>query len=155
MNRVIRWEPFREMVAARGHLDRVMDEFLNLSSSWETEGNNIFRLALDVSETDEAFTVSAAVPGVQPDELEISFADNTLMIKGESRQQTERENERFHLRERRFGQFMRSVTLPVPVNGDAIDAHFENGVLTLTLPKAEEVKPRRIAVRSNGSTVNN
>jgi HSP20 family protein len=143
------------MVAARGHLDRMMDEFLNVSSSWETEGNNIFRLALDVSETDEVFTVSAAVPGVQPDELEISFADNTLVIKGESKQQSERENERFHLRERRFGQFMRSITLPVPVNGDAIDAHFESGVLTLTLPKAEEVKPRRIAIRSNGNTINN
>jgi HSP20 family protein len=151
MSRVVRWDPFRDMVSMRSQMDRLMDEWLRASNNWENgENGHAIRLALDVSENEGSFTVRASIPGVHPEDLDVSFSDNALTIKGETREEHIGENERFHLRERRFGQFMRTIALPVAVDADNINAHFENGVLTLTLPKAEETKPRKISIQSNG-----
>ena len=98
--------------------------------------------------------VKAAVPGMSPDDLDITISDNVLTIKGETQAEEVRDNERIHLRERRFGSFMRSISLPTPVESDNVTATVENGVLTLQIPKAEMVKPKRIAVHAgNGTTV--
>jgi HSP20 family protein len=88
------------------------------------------------------------VPGIKPEDLDITVTKNTLTIKGEVRQEEEKEEERYHLRERRYGRFARSITLPTSVDADEIEANYENGVLTLRLPKTEEVKPKRIEVKS-------
>jgi HSP20 family protein len=142
------------MVAMRSQMDRVMDEWLRASNAWENgESTSALRVALDVSETENSFIVKASIPGINPDDLDISFSDNTLTIQGETKEEHVGENERFHLRERRMGQFTRSVTLPLAVNAENIDAQCHNGILTLTLPKAEETKPRKISVRSNGEKV--
>ena len=150
MSRIVRWDPFRDMLAMRTQMDRIMDEWLRESNGVENSenGQSAMRLALDVRVIDNHFTVKASIPGIKPEDLEISFNENTLMIQGESKEEHVDENERYHLRERRYGRFVRSVTLPVPVNSDEIDAQYDNGVLTLTLPKAEEIKPRKINVRS-------
>ncbi len=154
MARIVRWDPFREALAMRNQMDQLMNEFFNAPAAWQSdEYAGFMRLALDVTENDEAYTVRASVPGINPDDLDISFSDNTLTIKGELKEEKVDENERWHLRERRFGEFMRSITLPNAVNADKIEAHYENGVLTLTLPKAEEVKPRKISVKGNGHKV--
>jgi len=154
MSRIVRLAPIREMVSMRNQMDRLMSDVFSAPAAWQNdEYAGFMRLALDVSENDESYTVHASVPGIDADDLEISFTENTLTIKGESKDERVDENEKWHLRERRFGSFMRSVSLPAAVNADAIDAHFDNGVLTLTLPKAEEVKPRRIAIRPNGQKV--
>ncbi|MEZ4836220.1 MAG: Hsp20/alpha crystallin family protein [Caldilineaceae bacterium] len=152
MTRIVRWDPFRDMLAMRGQMDRIMDEWLKESNGAENGENghsiNTMRLALDVSENDNAFVVKASVPGVHPEDLEINFNENTLTIQGETKEDRTEESERYHLRERRFGRFVRSMTVPVAVDADAIDAQYDNGVLTLTLPKAEETKPRKINVRT-------
>lgn len=154
MSRVVRWDPFRDMVAMRSQMDQIMDEWLRASNAAENgENSQAMRLAVDVSETESDFIVKASIPGANPDDLDISFSDNTLTIRGESRDEHVEENERFHLRERRFGQFMRTITLPLAVDADQIDAQHENGVLTLTLPKAEETKPRKISIRNSQSVV--
>jgi HSP20 family protein len=154
MSRIVRWDPFRDMVSMRSQMDRIMDEWLRASNNLESgENGNALRLALDVSENDSDFIVKASVPGIHPEDLDVSFNENMLTIKGELREEHTDENERFHLRERRFGQFVRSISLPVAVDADKIDAHYENGILTLTLPKAEETRPRKISVRGQNDNV--
>lgn len=154
MSRIVRWDPIREVASMRSQMDRLMSDVFSAPAAWQNdEYAGYMRLALDVSENDESYTVHASVPGMNAEDLEISFTENILTIKGESKDERVDENEKWHLRERRFGSFMRSISLPTTVNADAIDAHFENGVLTLTLPKAEEVKPRRIAIKPNGQKV--
>lgn len=150
MTRIVRWDPFRDMLAVRTQMDRIMDEWLKESNGAENgeNGQSTMRLPLDVSENENNFVVKASVLGINPEDLEINFNDNMLTIQGETKEERVDENERYHLRERRFGRFVRSMTLPVAVNADAIDAQYDNGVLTLTLPKAEETKPRKINVRS-------
>ncbi|RLT44609.1 MAG: Hsp20/alpha crystallin family protein [Chloroflexi bacterium] len=151
MSRIVRWDPVREMVSMRNQMDRLMSDVFSAPATWQNdEYAGYTRLALDVTENDENYTVHASVPGINAEDLEISFIENTLTIKGETKDERVDENEKWHLRERRFGSFMRSISLPTSVKADAIDAHFENGVLTLTLPKAEEIKPRRIAIKPNG-----
>jgi HSP20 family protein len=147
MNNLTRWEPYRELATMRQMMDRMLDEdFLRPLGMWERSGqtNN---LALDVAEKEDAYVVKASLPGVNPDEVEVTLTDNVLTIRGETKEDKEIKQENYHLRERRFGSFARSVTLPNPVNADQIEAINENGVLTLTLPKAESVKPRKIEVK--------
>lgn len=155
MSRIVRWDPVREVMSMRNQMDRLMSDVFSAPATWQNdEYAGFMRLALDVSESDENYTVYASVPGINPEDLDISFSENTLTIKGETKAEHVDESEKWHLRERRFGSFMRSITLPTAINADNIDAHFENGTLTLTLPKAEEVKPRRISVNvGNGKVV--
>ncbi len=140
-----RYDPFQEMLSLRNVVDRLFDTQLNQLEN--TTRPLAWGLPLDVVETDEAFLVKASIPGVNPDNLEITFTDNVLTIKGEVKEDQEVKENRYHLRERRFGSFARSISLGARVDGDKIQAAYEHGVLTLTLPKAEELKPRRIAIK--------
>ena len=147
MTALTRWDPIREMSTMRNTLDRFFNERLfDLPLVWERNGENV-SLALDVAEEADMYIVKASAPGVKPEELEITVTDNVLTIKGEMKEDKEIKEENYHLRERRFGGFMRSVTLPAPVNADKIEAVHENGVITLTLPKSETVKPKKIEVK--------
>ena len=148
MGRIVRWDPFREMVSVR---NQIVGDLLRETSGWQSNGaSGYIRLPLDISEDDHTYSVKASLPGIDAADLDISFSENRLTIQGETEAESVDENAKWHLRERRFGRFMRSITLPAVVNADDISADYEDGVLTLTLPKAEEVKPRRIAVRSTG-----
>ncbi len=150
MNYITRRDPFREMMSLRSAMDRLFDDaFFSGRGEWQPFSGE---LALDVAEKGDEFIVKASIPGMSPDDLDISFSGRTLTIKGEYKAEEEKEDVQYHLRERRYGSFARSLTLPTPVNADAIQAHFENGVLTLTLPKSEEVKPKRIAVQGADSS---
>ena len=141
-----RYDPLREMMSMRSAMDRLFDNaFVGSRHDWEPVN---WELALDVSETDEEYLVKASVPGVKPDDLEITYNNKVLTIKGETRQEEEREDARYHVRERRFGTFARSISLPTMVESEKIKASYENGVLILQLPKTEEAKPRRIPISS-------
>jgi HSP20 family protein len=106
-------------------------------------------LALDLYETDDNLVVETSLPGINPDDVDISIVGNTLTIKGETKHEAEKEEKgRYHYRERRYGAFRRSIILPTGVNTDAAEAVFEKGVLKLTLPKVEEAKPKRIQVKT-------
>ena len=146
MNFIIRRDPFRELMNLRSSMDRMFDDaFFGTRGEWQPFSAE---LALDVVEKGDEFVVKASIPGLTADDLDISFSGRTLTIKGEYKAEEVKEEVQYHLRERRYGSFARSLTLPAPINADAISAHFENGVLTLTLPKSEEVKPKRIAIKS-------
>lgn len=114
--------------------------------------SNDSTLAVDVYETDTDVVVKMPVAGIQPDDLDISVTGDTVTVRGESRAEDESEDKKrnYYYREVRYGSFARSVTLPAPVQSDKAEAKTEHGVLTLTLPKAEEAKPRSIKVKSNG-----
>ncbi len=153
MAKIVRWSPMRDMVNMRNEMDRMFEEAFNAPRlRWQEPTN--WGLALDVAEGEESFLVKASVAGVNPDDIEITLSDNVLTIKGELKTDENIDEHQYQLRERRYGSFERSITLSVPVNADAIDATYEHGVLTLTIPKAEEVKPKRIAIKHlNGKKV--
>ena len=143
---ITRWNPFREMRA----MNRMFDNAIEYSPlSWETRWN----LALDVAESDESFVVKASLPGIKPDDLEITFSENVLTIKGEIEEDKELEEVHYHMRERRYGSFSRSIRLPSGIESEKIEASFDDGVLKLHLPKAEEAKPKKIAISSTSSKV--
>lgn len=147
MTSITRWEPYRELASMRQMLDRFFDDdFARFPALWERQPGAM-SLALDVAEQEDAFIVKASIPGVPADDVEITLTDNVLTIKGEMKEDKEINETSYHLRERRYGSFVRSVTLPTTVDADKIEAGNENGVLTLTLPKAEVAKPKKIEVK--------
>ncbi len=139
-----RWDPFQEMLNLRRTVDRLFD---NVSPDHEWSQPTMWGLAVDVVENKDDFIVKASVPGINPDDLDVSYADDTLTIKGEIKSDNEDKENQFHLHERRYGSFSRSISLPTKIKGDAIKASYQNGVLSLRLPKAEQVKPKRIAIK--------
>lgn len=141
-----RWDPVREMMGLRRAMDRLFDDAMVSSPGWDNVSR--MELALDVSESDEAYTVRASIPGVNPDDIDITYNANTLTIKGEVKEEKEVQEARYHLRERRFGSFSRSINLPSTIDASGIQANYEKGVLSLNLPKAEEAKPKRIEIKT-------
>ena len=139
-----RWDPFQEMLNLRRTVDRLFD---NVTPEHEWAQPAMWGLAVDMVENKDDFIVKASVPGINPDDLDISYSDDTLTIKGEIKEENQVKEDQYHLRERRFGSFIRSITLPNKIKGDAIQASYQNGVVTLRLPKVEEVKPKRIAIK--------
>ena len=134
----------REMAAWRNAMNRLFEDTAELGL-WDR--SEAWALALDVAETEDSFLVKASIPGIKPEDLEITLTDNVLTIKGEIEETSELEEAQWHMRERRFGSFQRSITLPTPVDANAIEATYEDGVLSLNVPKVEEVKPKRIEVK--------
>ena len=149
MTRLTRWEPFHEMRRMHDMLDRIMDDaYTGQSGNHEiVEG----LAPVDLFETDDEVVVKAMMPGMTADDIQISVDRDVLTLRGEAKheEQTEEGNGRvYYHRELRYQRFTRSIRLPILVNADKADAQFENGILTLTLPKAEEVKPKQITVKA-------
>ena len=145
MSNLIRWEPAREMMTLREAMDRLFDDAftrpLSLRDGWSAP-------AIDMYQTDDEIIVKAALPGFKPDEVQINITGEVLTLKGEVKQQEEKKERAWHMREQRWGTFERSVVLPTDVVSDKAKAEFENGILTITLPKAEEVKPKVINIKA-------
>lgn len=149
MTSLMRFDPEREFLSLRDAMNRLMEEsFVLPSMIGEVRGSGrSWGLAVDMYETNDNLLVKASVPGIKPEQLEVTVQGETLTIKGEAQEEQQREQGRYHVRERRQGAFSRTLTLPFPIQSDKVQATFENGVLTLTLPKAEEIKPRTIKVQ--------
>ncbi len=145
---VIRFSPFRDMISLRQAMDRLFeDSFVRTPADWfAAQSDRRYALPLDVYATDNEIVVQASLPGLAPDEVAINLEGDTLTIRGELKRPLENVN--YVMQERPYGVFSRTLTLNVPVDANKAEATFENGVLTLTLPKAEEVKPKTIAVKA-------
>ncbi len=151
MTNLVRWEPFRDTVSLRNAMNRLFEEsVVQPLAGWPAPGR-AEALAVDMYETDDAIVVKAAVPGIKLDELDVSITGDVLTIKGETKAEEEIKEENFIRRERCYGSFCRSLAIPLPVEAGEAEAEFEDGVLTLTLPKVEEVKPKVIKVKAKGS----
>ena len=148
MANMVRWDPFREMMSLREAMDSLFENAM-IQPSTGGQQSGIWGFPLDVTENEDNIMVKASIPGVNPEDLDVTVNGDVLTIKGETRHDEEKKNERYYLHERRFGRFERSIQLPTSVKTDAVQAEYQNGVLTLTLPKSEEVKPKRIAVKGS------
>ncbi|MGI5917808.1 MAG: Hsp20/alpha crystallin family protein [Anaerolineae bacterium] len=148
MSSLIRWEPFRDLMTLQRAMDRLIDGNLSALTATESMGAG---LALDMYETDHDLVVKTALPGVKPDDVEISVLGDTLTIQGEFKHEQDDEKRDYILRERRYGRFFRSVSLPRDVEADKARAEFEDGVLTLSIPKPESARPKTIKVRAKKS----
>jgi HSP20 family protein len=142
-----RWEPFREMISLRDAVNSLLQESFIRPTGLPADGGAAM-LPLDITENENEFIIKASLPGVRPEDVQITARGDTLTIRGEMKAEEEKKDEHYHLRERRFGQFQRTIVLPAPINADQAKSEFENGVLTLTLPKAEEAKPKQIKLGS-------
>jgi len=145
---VMRFNPFREMMTLREAMDRLLEEsVVRPRTSWRrgTSGEPL-RLPVDVYTTPEEIVLVTSLPGLLPEEVDITIEGDTLTIRGELRPPLD--NVEYLFQERTYGHFSRSLTLNVPVNVEKAEAVFENGVLTLTLPKMEAVKPKTIKVKT-------
>jgi len=150
MANLVRLEPAREMLSLREAMDRLFEESFLRPGSFGVSDSASAMLPLDMYETENDVVVKAAIPGVKPEDIEVTVTGDLLSIKGEFRAESEVKDEKrnYHRQERRYGSFCRQVTLPAGVNADACAADFENGVLTLTLPKVEEAKVKKVQIKS-------
>ena len=142
-----RWDPLKEMVTLREAMDRLFAEsFVRPGSAFPIMGME--GPAVDMYQTKDDIVVKAALPGLKPDEIEISVTGDILTLKGELKDEEKIEEGNYLRKERYFGQFVRELSLPTLVNSDKAKAEFEHGVLTLRLPKAEAAKPKSITIKS-------
>ena len=152
MANITRYDPLGEMVSLRSAMDRLFEDSFVSPLSWRTiGGGDGITPAIDVHETPDELVVTAALPGMRADDVEITMTGQTLTLRGEFKADESIKQEQYLYRERRFGSFSRTLQLPTRVQGDQAKADFTDGVLTLTIPKAEEVKPRQIRINANGS----
>ncbi len=141
-----RWDPFRDLISLRDAMDRLFEEsYVRPGTRW-VAGTQECAIPLDVYMTDEDLVVNALVPGLDPDEVDITIEGDTLTIKGEITGPLDNVN--YVIQERPCGRFERTLRLNIPVQADKAEATFEKGVLTLTIPKQEEIKPRQIKVKT-------
>ena len=145
---VATWPTFGRLSDLRDEIDRLFDSPLTeltrtsqLLSGWTP--------ALDVYEEKDSFVVKSELPGMRKEDIEVSFHDGSLSISGERKSESKHEDAEVYRAERYFGRFQRSVSLPATVNPDKVKAAYKDGVLTITLPKTEEAKPKRIDVSIN------
>ena len=145
MSNLIRWEPAREMMTLREAMDHLFNDAvtrpLTLRDGWSVP-------AVDMYQTDDEVVVKASLPGFKADEVQINVTGEILTLRGEMKHEEEKNDKAWHIREQRWGSFERALALPTDVISDKAKAEFENGILTITLPKAEEVKPKTIAVKA-------
>lgn len=140
-----RWDPWRDIVSLREAMNSLLEEsFVRPRAGMAAMTGG---MAVDLSETDDGYTIKTTVPGAKPEDVDISVLGDTLRIVAEVKADEERHGEKWLVRERRFGHFERTVSLPSNVKADEAQAEFENGVLTITLPKAEVARPRQIQVK--------
>lgn len=145
MANLIRWDPMREMSEVRSLMDRALDDFFSRSPvSFDGMGS----VEVNMLQTDDDLIVKASIPGVKPEDINISISGDTLTLRGEIKEDEEYKGASYHIKELRHGSFSRIMTLPVKVDADKAKAEFENGMLRLTMPKAEEVKPKTITVKA-------
>ncbi len=146
---IMRWRPGRELAAIRDEMNRLFDDFFSgfpfperrrglMEGEWAP--------TVDVAETDENIVVTAELPGVKQNDVEISVVNDVLTLKGEKKEEKEIKKENYHRIERSYGSFQRSISLPTGVQADKAKATYKDGVLTITIPKVEEAKPKSIKI---------
>jgi len=139
------WDPVADMVTMQQAMDRLYDDAWGRRGMGWRQGERVAALPVDVYSTANELVIRASVPGVAPEDVEITIEGDTLTIRGETKAPLD--NVDYHIQERRYGPFGRMLTLNVPVQAEQAEATFENGELVLVIPKAEEVRPKVIKVK--------
>jgi HSP20 family protein len=143
---ITRWRPFRDMVSIQDEMNKLFDDFFGrplVRTEW-TEG--VWTPSVDVSEDKDNVIIKAEMPGMKKEDVKISVQDGVITLRGERKQENEEKDKNYHRIERSYGSFCRSFQLPTSVKTDKIKASYKDGVLNVTLPKTEEVKPKEIPI---------
>jgi HSP20 family protein len=135
--------PFRTL---RGEVDRLFDDFFGLTPARREGAATLWAPAVDVREDVNNYFVEAELPGMKKEDISLELENNVLSIRGERKFERKEEGENYHFMERSYGSFYRSFSLPKNVDGEKIGAEYKEGVLTVTLPKKEEVKPKKVEI---------
>ena len=143
---LVRWDPFRELTALQGEVNRLFSR----AAGGDVRERQSWTPSIDVIETDGAIKLKAELAGMNPADISIEVQDNVLTVSGERRFEEEVKEDRYYRIERRYGSFSRSIALPQAIDDANIEARYENGVLEVSVPKAEIVKPKKIAVTIGG-----
>ncbi len=144
MSNLSRWEPAHELMTLREAMDRLFDEAFTRPLTGQGTSE---MPAIDLYQTDNSVVVEAALPGVKPEDVQISLTADVLTLRGNYKQESDVDNSAYHIREHRHGIFERSIMLPTPVQADKARAEFDNGILSITLPRSENTKPKTINVK--------
>jgi HSP20 family protein len=145
---LIHWRPFREVSRLRNEMDRLWDDYFGPGRRALRPLEEAWLPLVDVSETGDKIAVKAEIPGMEAKDIEISMVGDTLTLKGEKKAEREEKEENYHMVERSYGSFSRTMKLPATVDPDGVEATYKNGVLTVVLPKKEEVKPKAIEIKA-------
>jgi HSP20 family protein len=140
---ISRWEPFRDMLSLRADMDRL---FSSLFGGAQEEREGLWAPIVDIEEDNDSIMVKAEIPGMSKEDIKVSVQSNILTITGERKHESETKNKTFHRVERSYGKFSRMITLPTDVDADKVKANYKDGILSITLPKPEAVKPKHIDV---------
>ena len=147
---ITRWDPFAEMTDLRRAFDRMFDDVRPVRFVAGPQAQESY-FPVDLFETGDEVVLKASLPGVKPEDIDISVTGDHLTLKAESKDETEEKGQNWYRRERRSGTFVRQFQLPTEVDSAKAAANFEDGVLRLTLPKAETVKPKTIKVEAKAA----
>ncbi len=145
---IARWNPTNELSSLRTTMDRLFGELMEdgMAGHQRTQTPS-YRLPVDITETEDLYVIRAPVPGFEPDEVDITVADGVLGILATHKEEREDKEGRFIRREVAFGNYMRQIALPGDVKGEDVQADFENGVLTIEIPRARIRQPVRVEVK--------
>ena len=145
---IVRWEPFQDLVTLRSAMDKLFaDSFVRVPRANEVDDASLAP-AVDIFEDAEKIGIKASLPGVKPEDIDINVTANAVTIKGTTESEKEVKEESFVRKERYYGTFARTIALPTGLKIDKAEATMANGVLTLEIPKAEEVKPRTVKIKA-------
>ena len=146
---IVRWRPLRDIVSIQDEMNQLFDDFFGRTQKrWSAFGpeEGLWTPNVDVSETKDEIVVTAEMPGLKKEDIKLSVQDNVITLSGEKKSEEEKKDANFYRLERSFGSFCRSFTLPTPVEAEKIKASFKDGILKVTLPKSEKVKPKEIPI---------
>jgi len=143
---IVRWEPLKDLMTAQTDFGRLLREAFGPFSGETELSTRAWAPAVDIYETDNDIVLKAELPGVEPKDVEVRVEDNTLYLKGERKFEKEVKEQNYHRVERSYGTFARSFSLPNSINAEKVKAEFKDGLLTITMPKREEAKPKTIKI---------
>jgi HSP20 family protein len=144
---IVRWEPLHELVTLRQAMDRLFEDSFVQAPRLADNGGSATP-AIDIFETAEKVGIKAILPGVKPDDVDINITPEGVVIKGEVKSETETREANYVRKECHYGTFARTVALPAGLKIDKAEATMEDGVLTLEIPKAEEIKPKSVKIKA-------
>lgn len=144
---LVKWSQWPSISSIQEEMNRMFDRFFRGGELSDFGMTGTWMPPIDLSETADKVTVKAEIPGIDPKEIDISIQNDTLIIKGEKKEEKEEKGKNYYRMERRYGSFSRSIDLPASVDTNKVTAECKNGVLEITLQKKEEVKPKQITVK--------
>jgi HSP20 family protein len=149
---IVRWQPFSEIMSLRQAMDKLLEDSFVAPYRFSIVPSAGLAVPINMYQTDREVVVKAALPGIKPEEIDVSITGDTLTIKGETKSNEEIKRENCLYKEHRYGAFRRSVALPDGLKSDKAEAVFDQGVLTLTIPKLEKTKPKSVKIKAKKAT---